>query len=62
MYEDARRFFFCKHCMVAKWMEETPNENDVVFVFDSDVVPYRPAISLEKWTSTGEDIVLYERI
>ena len=48
--------------MVAEWMEETPDENDVVFVFDSDVVPYRPAISLEKWTSTGEDIVLYERI
>ena len=58
----AHDFFFRKHCMVAEWMEDTLDEDDVVVVFDSDVVPYRPGISLENWTSTGEDIVMYERI
>jgi len=43
-------------------MEDALDENDLVVVFDSDVVPDRPTISLENWTSTGEDIVLYERI
>ena len=55
-------YFFRKHCMVAEWMESSLNNDDVVVVFDSDVVPYRFNESLKNWTSNGEDIVLYERI
>ena len=55
-------YFFRKHCMIAEWMEISLNEDDVVVVFDSDVVPYRSNISLMNWTATGEDIVMYERI
>ena len=55
-------FFFRKHCIVAEWMGNSLNENDVVFVFDSDVVPFRFDESLENWTSTDEDVIFYERI
>lgn len=60
--EKHKDFFFRKHCMISEWMESTLNKDDVVVVFDSDVVPYRSKFSLKNWTSTGEDIVLYERI
>jgi hypothetical protein len=59
LYKD---FFFRKHCMVAEWMENSINKDDVVVVFDSDVVPYRSNESLQNWTSNSEDIVLYERM
>lgn len=59
LYKD---FFFRKHCMVAEWMENSINKDDVVVVFDSDVVPYRSNESLQHWTSNSEDIVLYERM
>lgn len=56
-------YFFRKHCMVAQWMEGTPDDNDLVFVFDADVVPYRYNISLQNWMSTiPEDVVMYEWI
>ena len=57
-----RDYFFRKHCMIAEWMESSLNKDDVVVVFDSDVVPFRSNISLNNWTTNGEDIVMYERI
>ncbi len=57
-----RDYFFRKHCMIAEWMESSLNKDDIVVVFDSDVVPYRSNISMNNWTITGEDIVMYERI
>jgi hypothetical protein len=56
--------FFLKHCWVAAWMErQNMPSTDTVFVFDSDVVPYRvhePA--LDHWTDLfEEDVVLYTK-
>lgn len=56
-----RDFFFRKHCMVAEWMSSIA-ENDIVMVFDSDVVAYRTDISLNEWVALTEDVVMYERI
>ena len=56
-----RDFFFRKHCMVAEWMETNLMENDVLFVCDSDVVPYRANLSLDSWTIYEEDVIMYER-
>ncbi len=54
-------FFFRKHCIIASWMDRETNVGDKVFVFDSDVVPYRTNIPLYHWTYLIEDIILYER-
>ena len=56
-------FFFWKHCWVAAWMERehlSPTA-DVVFVVDSDVLPYRSDLGLERWAASEESIVLYTR-
>ena len=42
-------------------METNLMENDVLFVCDSDVVPYRANLSLDSWTIYEEDVIMYER-
>ena len=54
-------FFFRKHCTVAKWMELYAERGDRIFVFDSDVAPYRSQDSLEHWLRLTEDVIFYER-
>jgi hypothetical protein len=55
--------FFLKHCLIAAWMEwQNLPPTDAVFVFDSDVVPYRFDYGLEYWADNfPESIVLYVR-
>lgn len=54
-------YFFRKHCIVAKWMENYSEVGDRIFVFDSDVAPYRYQDPLEHWLRFTEDVILYER-
>jgi hypothetical protein len=54
--------FFLKHCWVAAWMEQqNMPDTDTIFVFDSDVVPYRTNVPLDHWASLAEDVVFYTR-
>lgn len=57
-----QEFFFKKHCWISKWMEllDLPSL-DIVFVVDSDVVPFRASIPLDHWTDFSEDFVFYIR-
>ena len=56
-------YFFKKHCMVAQWTLRNTNSGDSVFVFDSDVAPYRTQTPLDFWMDlfVENDVVFYDR-
>ena len=54
-------FFFRKHCIVSKWMQRHAMTGDWIFVFDSDVVPYRTSVPLTHWLKNDEDLIFYDR-
>lgn len=56
-------YFFKKHCIVAQWTLRNTNSGDRVFVFDSDVVPYRTQTPLDVWVNLffENDVVFYDR-
>jgi len=54
-------FFFRKHCIVSEWMRMHAMIGDWIFVFDSDVVPYRTSIPLTHWLKNEGDLIFYDR-
>ena len=57
-----KNFYFLKHCMIATYMGfPSFSSDDIFFVFDADVVPYRMEQGLEKWARLNETIIMYER-
>ena len=54
-------FFFRKHCIVSKWMQRHAMTGDRIFVFDSDVVPYRTSVPLTHWLKNDKDLIFYDR-
>ena len=54
-------FFFRKHCIVSNWMQRHTMTGDRIFVFDSDVVPYRTSVPLTHWLKNEEDLIFYDR-
>ena len=60
-HQKFKEFFFRKHCMVADWAGRKTNPGDKIFVFDADVVPFRPQTPLDYWLEMSEDLIFYDR-
>ena len=55
-----QELLFQKHCIIGRWIESL-QENDLVYVFDADVLPYRDSLRLDNWHRFDTNFVFYIR-